>query len=153
MPSPVSDLLNQGLLSDDATVSGETRDLLASENFSNIISFSQDTFIIYQGKEPDALYFTISGLFHAISHAHPEAPQRLLGRIEPGEFIGEVCLVDRESTASASVKALKNAQVLKMTRASYDDFCASHPAQALELTRAVATQLGRRLRKANERVL
>ncbi|MEM9480636.1 MAG: cyclic nucleotide-binding domain-containing protein [Verrucomicrobiota bacterium] len=153
MASPVSDLLNNGLLSDDSGVSTETRELLASESFAEILSFSQDTFIIYQGKEPDALYFTLSGLFHAISHAHPEAPQRLLGRIEPGEFIGEVCLVDRESTASASVKALKNAQILKMTRDSFDDFCKSHPVCALELTHAVATQLGRRLRKANERVL
>lgn len=153
MSSPVSDLLNNGLLSDSAGVGSETRELLASESFAEILSFSQDTFIIYQGKEPDALYFTLSGLFHAISHAHPEAPQRLLGRIEPGEFIGEVCLVDRESTASASVKALKNAQILKMTRDSFDEFCKSHPACALELTQAVATQLGRRLRKANERVL
>lgn len=151
--SDLSELLNKGLLSDAEGVSGETRALLAGESFSEILSFPEDTFITIQGKQPDALYFTLEGLFHAISHANRDAPQRLLGRIESGQFIGEVSMVDAESKASASVKALRNSRALRMTRESLTAFCLNHPANAIEFVLAVAKQLGRRLRQANEKVL
>lgn len=149
----LDDLLNNGLLSDDQGVSPTTRSVLAGESFTEIISFNEDTFITFQGREPDALYFTLDGLFHAISHENPNAPQRLLGRIEGGQFIGEVSLVDKSSKASASVKALRNARALKMTRDSFKAFCDTHPAEANEFLLAIAKQLSIRLRQANEKVL
>jgi CRP-like cAMP-binding protein len=151
--SDVEDLLNKGLLAESQGVSSETRELLASENFSEILHFDQETLIIIQGGEPGGLYFTLSGLFHAVSHTNLDAPQRLLGRIEPGEFIGEVSLFDRDSKATASVKAMKDASALSMTRASFRAFCKSHPVQALEFVTAVAHGLAARLRSANEKVL
>ena len=151
--SDLSDLLNKGLLSDAEGVSSETRTLLVDESFTEIIAFPEDTFITQQGKQPDAFYFTLDGLFHAISHANRDAPQRLLGRIEGGQFIGEVTLVDTESKASASVKALRNSRALRMTREAFDAFCQNHPENAIEFVLAVAKQLGRRLRQANEKVL
>ncbi len=151
--SDLSELLNKGLLSDAEGVSSETRTLLVDESFSEIISFPEDTFITQQGKQPEALYFTLDGLFHAISHANRDAPQRLLGRIEAGQFIGEVTLVDSESKASASVKALRNSRALRMTPEAFAAFNKNHPENAIEFVLAVAKQLGRRLRQANEKVL
>ena len=148
--SDVEELLNQGLLSQENGVSAETRALLTSESFSEVVNYKEDTLIVTQGGEPDALYFTISGVFHAISHANEQAPQRLLGRIEPGEFIGEVTLFDSESKASASVKAMRNASALRVTP---EAFCKSHPAQALEFVSSLAKGLAGRLRAANEKVL
>ena len=115
--------------------------------------YQEDTFIVTQGSEPDALYFTLSGVFHAISHANAQAPQRLLGRIEAGQFVGDITLFDPESTASASVKAMKNASTLRITPDSFKAFCETHPAQALELVSALARGLAARLRLANEKVL
>ena len=151
--SDVEELLNQGLLSEENGVSAETRALLTSESFSEIVNYKEDTLIVTQGGEPDALYFTISGVFHAISHANEQAPLSLLGRIEPGEFIGEVTLFDSESKASASVKAMRNASTLKVTPESFEAFCKSHPAQALEFVSSLAKGLAGRLRAANEKVL
>ncbi len=151
--SDVEELLNQGLLSEENGVSAETRALLTSESFSEVVNYQEDTLIVTQGGEPDALYFTISGVFHAISHANEQAPQRLLGRIEPGEFIGEVTLFDSETKASASVKAMRNASALKVTPESFGAFCKSHPAQALEFVSSLAKGLASRLRAANEKVL
>ena len=151
--SETSELLNCGLLSESAGINTETRALLASESFSEIIKYTEDTIILQQGQELDSIYFTISGLFHAVSHANQQTPQRLLGRIEPGEFIGEISFFDSTAHASASVKAMKNAIVLKIQRENYKALCKAHPAQALELTAAVATGLARRLRDANEKVL
>ena len=76
--SDLEELLNCGLLSDENGISSETRALLTSDNFSQVVNYKEDTFIVTQGSEPDALYFTLSGIFHAISHANPQSPQRLL---------------------------------------------------------------------------
>ena len=151
--SDLEELLNCGLLSDENGISSKTRALLISENFSQVANYKEDTFIVTQGSEPDALYFTLSGIFHAISHANPQSPQRLLGRIEAGQFVGDITLFDPESTASASVKAMKNASTLKITPESYEAFCKTHPSQALELISALAKGLAARLRVANEKVL
>lgn len=151
--SDVPELLNIGLLSDSNGVGAATRDLLASQSFAEFIKYEEDKLLLAQGSEPDSVYFTISGLFHAVSHANEQTPQRLLGRIEPGQFIGEVSLLDSESTASASVKAMKDAQALRMSRKAFGEFCKAHPEEALEFVTALAKGLAIRLRGANEKVL
>jgi CRP-like cAMP-binding protein len=151
--SETSELLNCGLLSEAAGVNNETRSLLASDSFSEIIKYTEDTLMLQQGQESDSIYFTISGLFHAVSHANEQTPQRLLGRIEPGEFIAEISFFDSTTHACASVKAMKNAIVLKISRDNYKALCESHSMQALQFTCAVATGLARRLRYANEKVM
>jgi len=151
--SETTELLNCGLLSESTGITRETRALLASESFSEIIKYGEDTIILQQGQESDSIFFMISGLFHAVSHANEQTPQRLLGRIEPGEFIAEISFFDSSAPASASVKAMKNAIVIKISRENFNALCAAHPAQALELTCALATGMARRLRIANEKVL
>lgn len=147
------ELLDSGYLSREHGVSDTTRHLLAKEDFTEIVAFDQDTILVRQGEKPDALYFSLDGIFHAISHANPSVPNRLLGRIEPGQFIGEGCLVDSESKASATVKALRAAMALKMKPEAFSSLCEAHPSEAVEFLMAISRQLVKRLREANERVL
>ena len=151
--SETTELLNCGLLSESAGINTETRALLASESFSEIIKYDEETIVLRQGEQSDSIYFTISGLFHAISHANEQSPQRLLGRIEAGEFIAEISFFDSDSAVSASVKAMKNAILLKISKTNFNDLCKAHPGPALELTCALAKGMARRLRLANEKVL
>ncbi len=146
-------LLNMGVLSEEEGISNETRKILAEKDFTEVFTVSEETLLIKQGSRPDALFFTIDGKFHAISHANPDAPNRLLGRIEPGQFIGELCLVDPKGRASATVKALPGSMVLKMKPNAFEELCKAHPRAANEFLLAVARQLAKRLREANERVL
>ncbi len=146
-------LLDKGYLSSRAGVSETTRTILAGEEFTEIITFPQDTTLIEQGSRPEALFFTLTGIFHAISHTNPNALHRLLGRIEPGQFIGEVCLVDTDGKASATVKALRESVALKIKPEGFLGLRDKEPAAAMELLLAVARQLAKRLRDANERTL
>lgn len=146
-------LLDMGILSREEGISDETRHILAEKDFTEILSIGEETLLVKQGSRPEALFFTISGKFHAISHANPQAPNRLLGKIGEGQFIGEVCLVDPKSKASATVKAFPNSMVLKMKPEAFESLCRSHPEAANEFLLAVARQLAKRLREANERVL
>lgn len=150
---PLEELLHLGYLSDQYGVDDVTRQILACEEFSEIICFDQDTMIITQGSTPDALYFTLDGIFHAISHANPNAPHRLLGRIQPGQFIGELSLVAPTSKASASVKAIRNAMALKMPAGNFKAMRTAHPEATIQFLLAISKQLADRLRSANERVL
>ena len=63
--SDIESHLNRGLLSDSEGVSRETRALLASENFSEILHFEEETLLLTQGSQPDSVYFTLTGL-HAL---------------------------------------------------------------------------------------
>ena len=56
--SDLENLLNCGLLSDENGISPETRALIVNDEFSQVINYKEDTFIVTQGSEPDALYFT-----------------------------------------------------------------------------------------------
>ena len=47
--SDVEELLNQGLLSEENGVSAETRALLTSESFSEVVNYQDDTLIVTQG--------------------------------------------------------------------------------------------------------
>lgn len=145
-------LLNRRFLADEAGVSPKTRELLASEEFTDIISFDRDTTIIQEGKPHDYLYFTLDGLFHASSAENPAHAHRLVGKIEPAEFIGEVSLIEDTHTASATVKAMQNARALRMHRDAFHRLRDEHPAEALEFLTAVARQLCKRLRTANARL-
>ncbi len=151
--SDIEILLDMGYLSQENGVSDTTRSVLANQEFTRIVYFDQDTIIIRQGQRPDALYFTLEGIFHAISHANPSAPYRLLGRIEPGQFIGEVCLVDSNSKASATVKAMRHACALELNPTAFQGLSEAHPAAAVQFLFAVARQLATRLRQANEKLL
>jgi CRP-like cAMP-binding protein len=142
-----------GVLAEEAGISEATREILAEEDFTEIVTYDKETILIKQGDRPDALYFTIDGIFHAISSANAQAGNRLLGRVEAGQFLGELSLVDPSSQASATVKAFPHAMVLKMKPKSFDDFIEAHPKAANEFLLAVARQLAKRLREANERIL
>jgi hypothetical protein len=52
--SDLEELLNCGLLSDENGISSETRALLISEEFSQVVNYKEDTFIVTQGSKPDA---------------------------------------------------------------------------------------------------
>ncbi len=143
-------LLNRRYLSDEAGVSSETRAMLAGEQFCEIIEFDRDTVIIEEGTPQVDLYYTLEGLFHASSVRNPRSTHRLLGRIQPAEFIGEVSVVEGSNDASATVKAMQHARALRMPRESFDLMCEQHPVNALELLKVITKQLAARLRKANE---
>ncbi len=146
-------LLNRRFLSQEEGVSEETRRVLASENFTDIMTFDRETVIIEEGKPHDYLYFTLDGMFHASSTDNPSATHRLLGKIQPAEFIGEMSIIEQSHHASATVKALENSRVLRMHRDHFASFRKDHPQEALEFLIAVAKQLCKRLRQANAKML
>jgi len=122
-------------------LSDEDRRLLSS--YGTFTFVSDGTVVIEEGKPQEFLYFLISGQLHAKSKAG--GPEILLGRIRDGEWFGEINIFD-PAAALATVVAVENSQIWKISRAELQQFFEAYPAPAFQLTVSIATGISRRLR-------
>ena len=105
--------------------------------------------MIEEGQDQNCLYFIISGRLHVTTE--DEGRRTLLGRLGPGDLVGEVNVFDPQK-ASATVMGMEFSQVWRMDRAMLDAFTKDSPAAASQLLLHISTQLSRRLRETNEKV-
>lgn len=131
-----------------ADLSEDDRLLLGS--YGEFLSFQTGQEVIKQGDPQDCLYLVIGGLLHAHRAAHNR--DFLLGRIQPGASFGEVNIFD-PSSASATVVAREFAQVWRISRENLEAFLETSPVAGGNLVVGIATQLSRRLRDVNERLV
>lgn len=105
--------------------------------------------LIEEGHPQNSLYFVISGTLHATTTRGGR--QVLLGKISPGETIGEINIF-HPGLASATVTAVEFSQVWRIDRASLEEFMNVSPLPAAHLLIGIASTLSRRLRDTNEKV-
>lgn len=106
--------------------------------------------LIEKGHDQNSLFFVISGMLHAIDKQNGR--DVLLGRINPGETIGEINIFD-PSKASATVRSVEFSQAWRIDREALEDFMNHSPLPAAHLLIGIATNLSRRLRTTNERFM
>jgi CRP-like cAMP-binding protein len=75
-----------------------------------------------------------------------------LGYAKAGDAVGEMSLLE-PIDASAMVVAHSTSHDWCINRARFDEFAAAHPIIAVKVLKAVAIQLGQRLRKGSERLI
>ena len=75
-----------------------------------------------------------------------------LGYIQAGEGVGEMSLLEPVD-ASAMVMANATTKAWAISRSRFEEFTTAHPLAAAKFLKAIAIQLGRRLRKGSERLL
>jgi EmrB/QacA subfamily drug resistance transporter len=90
-----------------------------------------------QGDRATSLYVVLSGRLEVIHES--ESPE-LLRVIGPEAVVGELALV-ADSTRSASIRALRDSELLELTRAEFDRLVAEVPGFGVELMRLMGTQL------------
>ena len=116
--------------------------------FGEFITANDGDAIIHEGTEQDSLFLIVFGTFHVQTESTGRSV--LLGQLKSGDTIGEVNIFDSGS-ASASVIAKSLSQVWKIDRTRLEDFLETHSEAATRLLVSIATQLSRRLRRANEK--
>ena len=124
----------------------EDRDALG--RFGEFITANDGDVIIEEGQKQDALFMIVFGTFHV--QTDTTGRPVLLGQLKSGDTVGEVNIFD-SGHASASVVAKSLSQVWKIDRTRLEDYLESHPAAATRLVISIATQLSKRLRRANEK--
>src|SRR5665213_2126594 len=98
--------------------------------------------LIRQDDPSDELFIVVSGALGVYLLIGEQ--ERFLGRIGPGEVVGEMGLISGEPR-SASVRCLRDAEVLAIAKKEWDAFAARHPGALLAITKTLIS----RLRAAN----
>jgi hypothetical protein len=89
--------------------------------------------LLRQRDSSDDVYFVLSGRLRALSESEPDT-SAILGEIGRGETIGELAMFTGEPR-SASIIALRNSSVVKVTRAVIEAAISKQPQIALSMTR------------------
>lgn len=124
----------------------EDRDCLSG--FGEFITTNEGDAIIEEGQKQDSLFLIVFGTFHV--QTETTGRPVLLGQLKSGDTVGEINIFD-SGHASASVVSKSLAQVWKIDRTRLEDFLDTHPSAATRLVISIATQLSKRLRRANEK--
>jgi CRP-like cAMP-binding protein len=105
--------------------------------------------LISEGEEQNCLYFLISGILHV--HTEQDGKRTLIGRIEPGETIGEISIFD-PGKASANVTAQGFSQIWKATHDDLNAFLEAYPQAGGRFLIGIIGELSQRIRHMNEKL-
>lgn len=99
-------------------------------------------FLIRFGEQPDFVYILVKGRLQA--SVENDGARKVLGYIEPGEFVGEMSYINNE-IRSADVTADQDSELLEISIHNIDSVLYQKPAWA----KAMIKTLSRRLKGAN----
>jgi NTE family protein len=93
-----------------------------------------------QGEVSDALYVLLHGRL-AASRRDEEGRVRPLGAVTPGECVGETGLIAGEPR-SASIIAMRDSELLRLSRPAFERLIARHPQAMLSMARLALRRFG-----------
>lgn len=128
----------------------EEDDRLLLSGYGDFLPVHENQVLIEEGQDQDALYFVISGMLDVYTQRDDE--RTAIASIEPGESIGEINIFD-PGKASASVAAKSFSQVWKATRDDFEAFIKAYPEAGNRLLVALISELSRRIRHTNKRII
>ncbi len=99
-----------------------------------------------QGDASDSLFFLVRGRLQV--WVEPEGRDdaqeaRMVGEVTPGDSVGEIGLLTG-SARSASIRAIRDSQLVKMDRDAFEEFAAKHKNLVIQLAGSIACRLTER---------
>lgn len=108
--------------------------------------YAKDAVVVTMDEGADALYLVVEGVVR-VSLTADKGREFVLGNLGPGQFFGEMSLVDGEPR-SANVRCEEDATLLRLGRGDFLKTLRRYP----ELAQNVITEMCARLRKADEAI-
>jgi len=102
-------------------------------------SFQAGAIIFEEGEPADSFYIIESGHVEVSKRFEGNAP-RILVRQGPGEFFGELALV-QENPRAATVTAIEDTTLLEISKADFIQYLSHNPSMAVSIMRTMATRL------------
>ncbi|NLI75098.1 MAG: cyclic nucleotide-binding domain-containing protein [Candidatus Riflebacteria bacterium] len=123
-----------------------SKELKDVENIAKVLTFARGETVFNQGDYSSELYIIETGQVE-ISVKDILQNKRVLSIVKNGDFFGEMALFDKNSTRSATAKAVMNTNLIVIPRQEFERLLQSRPQISFKLLSA----LSRRLREANLR--
>jgi NTE family protein len=118
-----------------AGLSGDMLDQIAE--LASDVTLKRGDWLFREGDPADGVYVVRVGHLEVIQ----DGPQsEAINTLTRGAVLGELALLS-ESVRSASIRALRDTEVLKIDKAQFDSLLHSEPGLALSLARVLSTQL------------
>jgi len=133
-PSDIATLLGKAPIFSGLT----DRQLKSLAKTAKVVSFPVDARVVKQGEPGIGLYLLLTG------EAEVRQGGRALARLGPGQFFGEMTLLD-EQPRSADVVAVRPCECAVLSRWEFWGFAKGEP----EVMQAVLREMARRLRETN----
>ena len=112
--------------------------------------YKSNELILKEGEPVHSLYVICDGSVHVKRKARDH--ELLLGRLEKGDFFGEVNLFD-QGGATASVTAVQPTRAALVHFKDLRPFMSSNPSIGYKILEAITTELGHRLRETDRRLV
>lgn len=103
--------------------------------------------LFQQGDPGDAFYLVLSGRLKILVNS-AEKNSKSVGELLPGESFGELSLIS-EQARSASIVAVRDAELAKLPKAQFQKILQQHPMLAVELLKIVAQWMNQLERKVS----
>ncbi|HZY45820.1 MAG TPA: SpoIIE family protein phosphatase [Anaerolineae bacterium] len=116
-----------------------TEDISALRTVSHLKTYPVNTILCHEGETEHTFYVLQAGTVK-VTQRIPDGEDRLLAMRGPGEFFGEMAVIDN-SPRSASVTAASNVQVIEITQEVFDRVLSHSPELAITLLRHVMQYL------------
>lgn len=97
--------------------------------------------LLREGDVGDALYFVVHGRLGALVDSD-DGP-RMVGRVSPGAVVGELALLGNTARL-ATVVALRDTELLRLSRESFDRITSEHPSTLRAISATVVQRLAER---------
>lgn len=131
-----------------ATFNANELSLLSS--FGDSRSYQADDIVIREGDENDHLYLLLKGKLEVLQTY--DGQTKPVAILEAGDSLGEVSVFD-PGPASATVRAVSEAEVWLISRSSLDRLHAANPKVAYRLLSRITTCLSKRMRNMNDQLV
>jgi CRP/FNR family transcriptional regulator, cyclic AMP receptor protein len=114
-------------------------DLAAVASLMQGRRYAKHAVLVYEGDPGDALFIVISGNV-AVTRVSNDGKEAILSILKEGDFFGEMGVLDA-SPRSATIKALRDADVAILARKDFLEMLGKNPQMCLSLVAALSSRL------------
>lgn len=108
------------------------------ESELSLVTLRSGETLFTEGEPGDALYVVVFGRLRALIR-HGRHEDKVLGEIGRGEAVGEMALLTGEPR-SATVRAVRDTALIKLSKAAFDSLIERHPPLMLEMARLIVAR-------------
>lgn len=102
------------------------------------VEIQQNEILFYQGDVSDTIYLLARGKLGAEA-ANADGEMRILGRIDPGETVGELGVLSNEPR-TFTIKALKHSILYQLPAKDFIELCHQYPSMLLEAVHPIISR-------------